>query len=103
METNPDLLQQTYQLAKENNRMLHAMRRHAFISGIIKLLVYAALLVIPFWLYIQYLSPQVDRILKTMNQIQGTGASAQAQMTEWQQTLKDLQGKLPTLPSTTNN
>lgn len=102
MENN-DLLLQTYQLAKENNRMLHAMRRHAFISGFVRFIVYAAFIIVPFWLYMQYLSPQVDRILKTMNQVQTTGASAQEQMAEWQKTLKDLQSKIPSLPSTTNN
>ena len=103
MENNQDLLQQTYQLAKENNRMLHAMRRHAFFSGLIKLVVYAALLILPFWLYLQYLSPQVDRMLNIMKQIQGTGNQAQQQITDITKTWEGLKSKIPGMSSSTTN
>ena len=50
-------LEQVLRLAKENNHMLRSMRRNAWLGGIIKLLIYAGLIVIPFWLYLQYLAP----------------------------------------------
>ena len=59
--------------------MLHKMRRTAFWGGIIKFVLYAALLLGPLWLYMSYLSPIVDQALNTMQQIQGTGARAEAQ------------------------
>ena len=72
-------LQEILRLTKESNRMLHKMRRTAFWGGIIKFVLYAALLLAPLWLYISYLSPIVNQALNTMQQIQGTGARAEAQ------------------------
>ncbi len=87
-----------YRLVKENNRMLHSMRRNAFWGGLIKILIYAALfLVLPFWLYMTYLAPVVESTMQTMNQIQGTSAKAQAQFGGFQEMLKQLQQKIPSM------
>lgn len=75
--------------------MLHSMRRNAFWGGVIKLVFYAAIILIPFWLYLQYFAPVVNEALKTMQQVQGTGAQASAQFQGFQDSLKDLQEKLP--------
>ena len=85
-----------YRLTKENNKMLHKMRRNALWGGVIKFLLYAVLfLALPFWLYATYLAPVLESTMQTMNQIQGTGAKAQAQFGSFQEMLKQLQDKFP--------
>ncbi len=84
-------LQELYRLTKENNRMLHKMRRNAFWGGIIKFVLYAALLLAPLWLYMSYLAPIVDQALNTMQELQGTGARAEAQFGGIQDLLKQFQ------------
>lgn len=77
--------------------MLHAMRRNAFLGGLVRILVWAAFVIIPAWLYLQYLAPIVQQLTTTVNQAQTTGAKAQVQMAEWQKTLLDLEAKIPGL------
>ena len=78
--------------------MLHKMRRNAFWGGVIKFVLYIVLLVvIPFWLYATYLAPIMEQMLDTYQQIQGTGAKAEAQFGSFQEMLKQLQGKIPSL------
>src|SRR3989344_5216870 len=90
------MLQEMYRLTKENNKMLHKMRRNAFWGGIIKFALYAVLLVVlPWWLNMTYLAPVLESTMQTMNQIQGTGAKAQAQFGSFQEMLKQLQDKFP--------
>jgi hypothetical protein len=70
-----DKAKELLELTRDNNRMLRAMRRSAFIGGIIKFVFYALVLVIlPYftWLYIQ---PYLDAAMGQYNQIQDkTGA-----------------------------
>ena|SRR3989344_979531 len=81
-------LQEILRLAKENNRMLHKMRRNALWGGVIKFVLYAVVLVAaPLWLYATYLAPMVEQMLDTYQQIQGTGAQAQAQWGDFQNIL----------------
>ena len=90
------MLQEMYRLTKENNKMLHKMRRNAFWGGIIKFVVYIVLfVVVPWWLYMTYLAPVLESTMRTMNQIQGTGAKAQAQFGSFQEMLQQLQQKFP--------
>ena len=94
-------LEEIYRLTKENNRMLHAMRRNAFLGGLLKLVMYVLLFVVlPVWAYMQYLAPVMDQMLKTMNQVQTAGTQAQSQMGEWQKAIHDLQAKIPGMSST---
>lgn len=103
MLTDPEMIRETYRLSQENNKMLHSMRRNAFLGGILKLLIYAAIVIIPFWLYMQYLAPKVDRMLTVVNQIQGTSAQAQVQMNQWQKAFQDIRGMIPGMSSTSAN
>lgn len=96
------MLRETYRLAKENNKMLHKMRRNALWGGIIKFILYAALLLIPAYLYLQYLSPIVGQMLKTMQEIQGTGAKAQVQFADWQKMLDQIRNKVPGMSSSSS-
>lgn len=68
-----ELLERTYRISRENNQMLHSMRRSAFLGGIIKLIVWAALLGFPIWLYIQYVNPLLTSVTSTVNQVQEVG------------------------------
>ncbi len=96
MELDQPTIQEIYRLAKENNKMLHKMRRNAFWGGIIKFVLYAVLLVVlPWWLYMTYLAPVLESTMQTMSQIQGTGAQAQAQFGSFQEMLKQLQERFP--------
>ncbi len=91
-------LEQLLRLAKDNNRMLRAMRRDAFIGGVIKLIVWAALIIIPFWLYLNYLAPVLQSAtsaLQQVQQMQGVATGAQAQLGELSETLNGLKGLFP--------
>lgn len=56
-------LEEVYKLARENNKMLHAMRRDAFVGGIVKFVWWIALfIVIPYILYVLYLQPYLENI-----------------------------------------
>lgn len=88
-------LEQILKLTRENNRMLHAMRRNAWLGGIFKLIMWAALIIIPFWLYMQYLAPVMQSAMETMNQIQGTGAKAQAQFGDLNAAMQKLKNQFP--------
>ena len=98
MDLNPEQGQQReiYRLVRENNKMLHSMRRNAFWGGVIKFLLYAILLVaLPWWLYMTYLEPVVKSTMQAVDQIQGTGAKAEAQFGNLQDLLNQFKGFLP--------
>jgi len=77
-------MQEMYRMTRENNRMLHSMRRNAFLGGIIKIIVYGALVLVPLWFYYQYFAPVLEQMLHTMQQIQGTSTQAQTQFGQFQ-------------------
>ena len=79
-EYDDEKLDVLLRLTKENNRMLHAMRRNSFIGGIVKTLVWLAFILVPLWLYMEYVMPMLQSMLDTYSKIQGTSAQAQAQL-----------------------
>ena len=95
MESNNDQTQEEiYRLVKENNKMLHGMRRTAFWGGLFKLLIWAGLIAAPIWLYSVYLAPIVQNLQQTMNQVQGAGAKAQGQLNGLGDILKQFESKI---------
>lgn len=80
---NDQMLRETYRLAKENNRMLHTMRRNAFWGGVIKVVIYILLLGVPIWLYLQYLGPLLQDTLRTIQQVQGVSGQFNASNPDW--------------------
>jgi len=91
MDPDKQKLDEIYRLTQENNRLLWKMHRHAVWGGIIKFGLYVVLLVIvPFWLYSTYLAPIMEQMLDTYQQIQGTGAKAQAQFSDIQNILNQI-------------
>jgi len=90
-----DKLEEIFRLTKENNRMLHAMRRNAFLGGLFKFVMWAAFIIIPLWLYMQYLAPVMQNMMDTVDKIQGTSASAQAQFGGMNESLQKLRAQFP--------
>lgn len=78
-----DLLDKTFRLARENNRILKTMRRNAFVGGIIRLIIWVLLLGIPLLLYIQYIHPVLSNMVETLDQVQGAGNEFSAQFAEF--------------------
>lgn len=93
MDPNIQKFDEMYRLAKENNKMLHAMRRNAFYGGLIRLVVWAALLGIPVWLFFTYLFPVFETMMEAFEQIQGTGVAAQGQFEDVTNALRDFQSQ----------
>lgn len=101
MDADKQMLEETYRLAKDNNHMLHSMRRNAFLGGIVKFILYALIFVVaPLWIYTNYVSPLMQEAVKTINQVQGTGNNAQSQLNGLVESLKQLESKIPGLPKT---
>ncbi len=99
---NPDdQMKEILRLSQENNKMLRAMRRGAFIKSLLQLVVYALLLIIPAYFYLQYMQPVVNQLMTTVQQIQGTGAQAQAQFNGLQDMWKAVSEKFSIPTSTT--
>jgi len=72
--------------------MLHKMRRDAILGGLLKFVFYVLVLVVaPLWLYTTYLAPIMGEMLDTYQEIQGTGAKAQAQFGDLQNFLNQFQ------------
>lgn len=71
------MLKEILRLTEENNRMLHAMRRGAFLRSLFSFIMYAVLLIAPIWLYMKYIQPTVGQLLGAVQQMQGVEAQAQ--------------------------
>jgi hypothetical protein len=96
-----DQLKEILRLTQENNKMLHKMRRGAFMKSMVQLVVYALLLIIPAYFYVQYLHPVITQLTNTVQQIQGTGAQAQAQFSGLQDMWRAFSEKF-SVPTTTD-
>jgi hypothetical protein len=89
-------MQELLQLTRENHKMLHAMRRNAWLTGIVKFIFYILILVVaPLWVYTTYLAPLVAEMQKTISQVQGTNAKAQAQLSGIENMFQQVTSKLP--------
>jgi hypothetical protein len=99
MPPNNDL-KEILRLTQENNKMLHKMRRGAMLKTLFQLVVYALLLIIPAYFYLQYMQPVVEQMMQTVQQIQGTGAQAQAQFSGLQEMWETFRDKFSAPTST---
>lgn len=75
----PDLLKEMYRLTKENNQMLHSLKRQAFWGTVLKVGLYLVALGLPIVLYYVYLSPIVQQFQETISTATGQGADYQGQ------------------------
>ena len=92
---NQNEIREMLRLVNENNRMLHSMRRHAFLGSIIKFIIYAALLLVPIWFYMTYLSGSVDTLIADLNKVEGTTSAAQTQFSGFETAIKNIESHLP--------
>jgi len=77
--------------------MLHAQRRNAVWGAIFKVVLWAGFIIVPLYLYMQYLAPVMQSALDTMQRVQQVGGSAQGQLNSAQDALKKLQDQLNAL------
>ncbi|NNM83925.1 hypothetical protein HKL94_01770 [Candidatus Parcubacteria bacterium] len=56
------LLEDIYALAKDNHRMLRAVRRHQIISAFGKVFIWLIVLAIAVYLYFAFLQPLIDKL-----------------------------------------
>ncbi len=106
-EEQYELLKKTYTLASENNRMLHAQRRNAFIGGLIKIAIYAALVIVPLWYMLPYLQQAIgmlntaqermSEVQGAMNKIQGASNQVGGQFQDMSKFLEDFQKSMPSV------
>lgn len=98
MESESELVRRTYELAKDNNRMLHAMRRNAFFSGVFRLILWVVAVGVPLYLYFVYFQPVVEQLMQSIGAMKAAGASAGAQAGQFSAQLSNLQELLQKLP-----
>lgn len=89
------MMEEMYQLTRDNNRMLHAMRRNAFLSGLIRIVFWAAIIAFTVWSYMQFINPVLQSVVNATEQIQAVGGSAGIQISNLQEALNGLKGKVP--------
>ena len=88
------LLIQTNRLVEENHAMLRKMRRGATVRMIIWLVIYAAIIAAPIWLYVTYLDGAVQKMLKAYDAFQGTSSGAAQQYQGMQDAIKEFQARI---------
>ncbi len=87
-------LKEIYRLTKENNKMLHSLKRHAFWGGMFKLLLYALALGVPVWLYFTYVAPVVKQVEATVTSATGKKTELEGLFAEWMQFLEQAKDRM---------
>ena len=82
---NHEKVDELYKLEKDNNRMLHAQRRGAFLRVVFKLVIFVSIVTMSLWLYVTYATPFFTPLLKQLQGITDAGARMQQQLTGVQQ------------------
>jgi len=88
------LLRETHRLALENNKLLRSMRRQAWMSRIITLLIYAALIALPIWFYFAYVSDTVNQLLEAYGVMEARGQDAAGQYQNFADMLREFQNRM---------
>jgi quinol-cytochrome oxidoreductase complex cytochrome b subunit len=72
MEDSQQRLDRLERMTRDNNRMLHTMRRNAFFGGLLKFIFWVVILVvIPYYLWL-YVQPYVQQAQGTYQSVQTT-------------------------------
>ena len=98
MDPNRNMLNDIFKMTKENNDMLHGMRRRAFVGGLLKFIIWGAIFIAPIWFYMTYLNESMQKMLTAFNQVQATGVSAQTQLGSFQNMFKEFTDKISFFP-----
>ena|SRR3989344_4769994 len=101
MDPNRDMLNDIFKMTKDNNDMLHGMRRRAFVGGLLKFIIWGAIFIAPIWFYMTYLNESMQKMFTAFNQVQATSVSAQTQLGSFQNSIKDFFDKIPFFPHAT--
>ena len=95
-----DLLERTFKLARDNNRMLQSMSRAAMFNGLFRFLAWAVVLAGSAWLYFNYLGPTVENLNHFVGQAQEVSGNANNQVQNVKSILDSIQKILPNATST---
>jgi len=63
------MVKESLRMTKENNRRIRSIQRGMFMSGIVRILVWAVILGLPFFIYFSLLKPYVDGASSTLESI----------------------------------
>ncbi len=96
-EDREELLEQTYALAVENNKLLKKMRAGARWGFLFKLLFWIVMLGLPVWLYFTVLQPIIDQGLGVLDQVQDLTGKTGLQAGQLQELLNTLKSSVPGL------
>jgi hypothetical protein len=95
MPNSQNELREILQLVRENNKMLHSMRRNAFLGGLFKFIIYAILFATPIWFYMTYISGSVDKLLAAVDKLNGTTAAVQTNFSGFEAAMQNIESHLP--------
>ncbi|MDB5188203.1 MAG: hypothetical protein JWO50_723 [Candidatus Kaiserbacteria bacterium] len=91
-----DMLRDIDRLTKENNQLLHSMRRASFIGGVLKVIMYIIFLGAPIWIYLTYFSGTVDGMITMYQQAKTLNTQTQSKFTGFEDMVKQMQSVLHT-------
>ena len=86
-----DMLRDINRLTKENNQLLHSIRRTAFVGGFLKILMYAIFLGAPIWIYFTYFRGTVDDMVSIFHQAKTFNTQTQSKFTGIENMIKEMQ------------
>jgi hypothetical protein len=100
-----EAIRENLRLTRENNAMLHKMRRNALLGGFFKFVIYAILFAAPIWFYMTYVSNSVDNLLAAVNKLNGTSTAVQNKFAGFESAFANLESHLPAFmqPATTSS
>ncbi|HET8581247.1 MAG TPA: hypothetical protein VFL98_02140 [Candidatus Paceibacterota bacterium] len=96
-----DLLERTFKLARDNNRMLQAMNRAALFNGLFRVLAWIAVLALAAWLYFNYLGPVLNSATHALNQAQTASSNASSELQSIQNAISAIQHVIPSFSTST--
>lgn len=88
------LLKETYELARDNNKMLHAAKRNAFIAGTFRVVMYAAFIVLPMYFFYTTIVPMLNDTAAKVNSVSAKVQGAQTQVQSMGDTLQQYKNLL---------
>ncbi len=103
MDPDRQKLDEIYRLERENNKLLHGMRRNARWGFLFRILLALLALGVPIWLYFTYLAPVVEQLETTVSTITGRKVQLENQFSGFTEMLKKFQEYFKTASSTTGN
>lgn len=64
-------MKELLELTRDNNKLLHKMRRHAIYGNIMRLFYWAVIFGVPVALYYYYLQPYLGQLMDTYDTVKG--------------------------------